>query len=206
MKQFDVVCADEPLRVAIAECLASAADLIPGFSVATLREALKAAGELPPQLLIVDGDEPGMLDEQLGQLQAIWPESPVLLLIRTADMDCAVALLHKKVQGYLLKENLFRSLRQALRIMGEGELYLDQSLLRPLLRRADAIRSRIGPMGVTRQERAVLDLLLAGLSYKEIASRCFLSIDSLHDHVRNLFAKLKVHSKTELITRFNFAE
>ncbi|TCZ73445.1 response regulator transcription factor [Flaviaesturariibacter aridisoli] len=202
MMQVDVVCSDDRLRAAIADCLAGRSDMSLGFATANLRDALKAAGVLPPQALIIDGDEKEMIGEQLGQLQAIWPESPVLLLIGMADMGSVVTLLHKQVQGYLLKENLRRGLPLALRLLGEGELYLDSTLLRPLLRRASLLRSQSVPLCVTRQEREVLDLVLAGLSYKEIANRCFLTADTLNAHIRNLFSKLKVHSKTELITRF----
>ncbi|RYY66166.1 MAG: response regulator transcription factor [Chitinophagaceae bacterium] len=202
MMQVDVVCSDDRLRAAIADCLAGHPDMSLGFATANLRDALKAAGVLPPQALIIDGDEKEMIGEQLGQLQAIWPESPVLLLIGMADMGSVVTLLHKQVQGYLLKENLRRGLPLALRLLSEGELYLDSTLLRPLLRRASLLRSQSVPLCVTRQEREVLDLVLAGLSYKEIANRCFLTADTLNAHIRNLFSKLKVHSKTELITRF----
>lgn len=56
--------------------------------------------------------------------------------------------------------------------------------------------------GLTRREKEILEVLLKGLSYKQVAIKSFISVNTLNAHIRNIYHKLQVHSKAELITKF----
>ena len=52
---------------------------------------------------------------------------------------------------------------------------------------------------LSEREKEILDCLVNGMSYKLIASHCFISIDTVRGHIRNIYDKLHVHSKGEAI-------
>ena len=54
---------------------------------------------------------------------------------------------------------------------------------------------------LTEREKEVLHLLIKGLSYKKIASDIFISIETLNSHIKNVYRKLDVHSRSELASR-----
>jgi len=55
---------------------------------------------------------------------------------------------------------------------------------------------------LTKREKEILQLLIDGLSYKEIAATCFISIDTINSHIRKIYSKLDVHSRSEIAARF----
>ena len=54
---------------------------------------------------------------------------------------------------------------------------------------------------LTDRELEVLKLLVDGMSYKLIAEKCFVSIDTVSTHVKNIYKKLQVHSKSEAVAK-----
>jgi DNA-binding NarL/FixJ family response regulator len=55
---------------------------------------------------------------------------------------------------------------------------------------------------LSKRETEVLELLMKGLSYKEIASQCFITMDTVFSHIRKIYSKLNVHSRAEIAARF----
>ena len=58
---------------------------------------------------------------------------------------------------------------------------------------------------LTPREKEVLDLLAKGFLYKEIADQLGISFDTVHSHVRKIYEKLHVRSRTEAVTKFHRA-
>jgi DNA-binding CsgD family transcriptional regulator len=58
---------------------------------------------------------------------------------------------------------------------------------------------------LTEREKELLQLLVKGLSYKEIAAICFISIQTLNSHLKNIYQKLNVHSRSEVAAKFGSA-
>ena len=57
------------------------------------------------------------------------------------------------------------------------------------------------PVGLTDREQAVLDLVLEGFLYKQIADRLELSVYTVNFHIRNIYGKLQVHSRAEAVAK-----
>lgn len=58
---------------------------------------------------------------------------------------------------------------------------------------------------LTERERQILQLLIKGNSYKEIAANIFISTETLNTHIKNIYRKLNVHSRSELAAKYNTA-
>ena len=59
--------------------------------------------------------------------------------------------------------------------------------------------SKIDSFNLSEREKEILSCLVKGMSYKLIAGNCFISIDTVRGHIRNIYEKLRVHSKGEAI-------
>ncbi len=55
---------------------------------------------------------------------------------------------------------------------------------------------------ITKREKEILSFLMEGLSYKEIAVKCFISPETMNSHIKNIYQKLNVHSRAQLAARF----
>jgi DNA-binding NarL/FixJ family response regulator len=58
---------------------------------------------------------------------------------------------------------------------------------------------------LTEREKEILQLLIKGNSYKELAGRIFISVETLNSHIKNIYRKLNVHSRSELAAKFGAA-
>lgn len=66
------------------------------------------------------------------------------------------------------------------------------------------LKSRAGKyefIELSAREKEILTLLVEGKSYKMVASQCFISIDTVSTHVRHIYEKLHVHSKSEAVAK-----
>jgi DNA-binding CsgD family transcriptional regulator len=54
---------------------------------------------------------------------------------------------------------------------------------------------------LSEREKEILSCLVQGMSYKLIADACFISIDTVRSHIRNIYEKLHVHSKSEAVAK-----
>ena len=61
---------------------------------------------------------------------------------------------------------------------------------------------RLEQSNLTGREKEILQLLIKGNSYKEIAGMTFISVETLNSHIKNIYRKLNVHSRSELAAKF----
>ena len=60
---------------------------------------------------------------------------------------------------------------------------------------------KINSFNLSEREKEILSCLVNGMSYKLIADACFISIDTVRGHIRNIYEKLHVHSKGEAVAK-----
>jgi DNA-binding NarL/FixJ family response regulator len=131
------------------------------------------------------------------------PSRKVVLLSVYEDEQYLYQALRAGARGYLLKridgENLVRSLE----LVQEGELVVDTTLAGRAATSAAQLRSgKFWPgahLGLTERESEVLDLLLAGVSNKQIAARLFVGEETVKSHVRSIYRKLDVNDRATAV-------
>jgi len=62
-------------------------------------------------------------------------------------------------------------------------------------------RVKDNSLNLTTREKEILSCLVEGMSYKLIADKCFISIDTVGGHIRHIYEKLQVHSKSEAVVK-----
>ena len=167
-------------------------------------EAIKQVTILKPDIVLMDISMP-KLDgiEATKQIKAIYPATAVLILTAYDDDQFIFSLLEAGAAGYLLKSVRGQELVDAIRAVYSGESVLHPSIARKVINRyahADGKPIEKGPLDLLSQrEFEVLKLLAKSLSNKEIAEELYLSIRTVQGHLRNIFNKLMVGSRIEVV-------
>jgi DNA-binding NarL/FixJ family response regulator len=166
-------------------------------------EAVQLVQSLKPDVAVVDISMPVMNGiEATRRIKAINPSTAVLILSGFDDDEFIFSLLEAGAAGYLLKEVGGQRIVDAIRAVCRGE-----SVLHPVIARK--VMDRFFPVaGGAKKEHAallgdremeVLELASRALSNQEIANKLGLSLHTVEAHMRHIFNKLQVGSRTEAV-------
>jgi DNA-binding NarL/FixJ family response regulator len=187
------------IRVSIVEdnqrvrtSLARLIELSDGFKCvsehASGEDAMAALPQTKPDVVLMDINLPGMNGvECVRQLKPLLPETQVVMLTVYENTDLIFQALSAGATGYLLKQTPPAELLAAVR---EVQASFQQS----------GSSSREFE-NLTPREKEVLDHLAKGFLYKEIADAMNISYDTVHTHIRKIYEKLHVRSRTEAVAK-----
>ncbi len=180
----------------------------PGFTCATgygsAEAALKGLPEARPDVVLMDINLGGMNGiECVERLKAISPQMEILMLTVYEDTDQIFRALAAGANGYLLKRSSPTRLLQAIRDVHAGGSPMTSSIARKVV----ASFQKTGAPGadhpeLSPREEAVLDGLARGLIYKQIADSLGISIDTIRTHIRHIYKKLQVRTRTEAVAKY----
>jgi len=157
-------------------------------------EAVRMAKQLKPNVIVMDCALPGM--NGLAATRKILehdPKAAVLMLSMHSEDTWVRQSLEAGARGYMLKNAVDLELITAIRRIAAGEEVLDPQIAR----RSNLKGER--ETGLTVRELEVLQLIVAGLSNKEIASQLNLSANTVAVHRANIMDALGIHKTAELV-------
>jgi DNA-binding NarL/FixJ family response regulator len=104
--------------------------------------------------------------------------------------------------GYLLKRTPPAKILEAIAEVHAGGAPMTASVARKVLTLFATVSPQpASPSSLTPRETEILQHLVTGSSYKKIARELFISFDTVNTHIKNIYAKLQVHSKTEAVAK-----
>ena len=169
-------------------------------------EAVRLTSSLNPDVAIIDITMP-VLDgiEATKQIKALCPKTTVLILTAYDDDQFVFSLLEAGAAGYLMKSVRARELIDGVRAVHAGESVLHPSVARKVLNRfmlnGDRSKEQRQTDVLSRREMEVLKLATRGLSNQDIGKELHLSEHTVHGHLKHIFNKLEVSSRTEAVVR-----
>jgi two-component system nitrate/nitrite response regulator NarL len=160
---------------------------------------------LRPDVIVIEvapfGHE---IADMLAKLMAARPEARVIVLTSDHDTAHAVEAARAGVAAWVAKEQGAADLEAALRGVIKGESWFPPHMLGDILRELRADARRAGQADdslgmLSKREREVLLAMMDGKRSGQIAADLTISADTVRTHIRNLFAKLDVHSRLEAV-------
>jgi DNA-binding NarL/FixJ family response regulator len=165
-------------------------------------EACRLAAELRPDVVLLDIAMPRMNGiEATQRIKSETPGVAILVLTVYDDDQYVYALLEAGAAGYLLKTVSADELADAIRRVHLGESVLSPQVAAKVLARFQGKAQAARPVSLSQRELQVLELAADGASNKQIATRLSISERTVHAHMRHIFDKLGVASRTEAVVR-----
>ena len=167
-------------------------------------EAIELAKKMKPEIIIMDVSMPRLNGiEATKQIKALYPNMAILVLTGYDDDEYVFALLEAGAAGYLLKESSGEELIDAIRQVMTGEPVLHPKIMKKVLNRLRApveeASTQTSSEVLSDREMEVLRLAATGMSNMEIANSLTLSVRTVQTHLRSIFNKLGVGSRSEAI-------
>lgn len=170
----------------------------------TGEEALKAIPRHGPSVVLMDIQLPGMSGiECVSQLKLLLPKIHVIMITVYEDPDRIFSALRAGASGYILKRSSPEEVLAAIREVSGAGAPMSGEIARKVIQYFNAqTRTEAHVETLTAREKSVLDLVAHGFSNKEIAARLFVTVDAIRWHLKRIYVKLHVHSRTEAALKF----
>ncbi len=160
---------------------------------------------LKPDVVLMDIDMPGRSGiEATPIVKALRPETQVIMLTVFEDEDKIFQAIRSGAAGYLLKRTPPSEIIAAVHDVKNGGSPMTSSIARRVLQFFQQQPPASEPKtdyDLSSREQDILKSLVKGYSYKLIASEHFISIDTVRSHIRHIYEKLHVNSKTEAVLK-----
>ncbi len=173
----------------------------------TAEEALRGVPADRPDVVIMDINLPGIDGvECVRRLKQALPQTQFLMLTVYEEEDKIFNSLRAGASGYLLKRSHTPELLEAIQQVHSGGAPLSCSIARKVVQYFNQAGSAPDMARLSAREREVLGRLAKGESYKEIAERLSLTLETIRMHVKHIYAKLHVHSRGEATAKLHGQE
>jgi DNA-binding NarL/FixJ family response regulator len=193
MKTKVLIADDHPLvRSGVRRALEEEHDIEVVGEATNGAKVLPLIGQTGPDLVVLDISMP-QLDGLacLDQIRKRYPDVKVVILSASGDPDRVQAALARGAKAYVLKSVDVRDLASALRQAIEGTVFQALGV------QQDSDGQLAGSAGLTKRETAILKAVARGLTNQAIGREFWVSEQTVKFHLRNIFRKLEVGSRTE---------
>ena len=171
--------------------------VISSNSVESFFEELPAIPQL--DVLIQDIHLPGLSGlDAIRMIKEKLPRTEVLMYSIFDDSDHIFKAFCAGASGYILKNTRLEDIRKSILDVSNGQAAMSPSIAKKVIA---YFRPQKSGSPLTDKELMVVQLLTDGLSYKLIADRMQITMNTVRTHIRNIYTKLQVHSKAEVISR-----
>ncbi len=157
--------------------------------------AVALAERRHPDVVIMDVRMPPGMDglQATKLISERLPETAVLIFTAYSERSLLARGLESGAKGYILKEAPHATLLRAIEKVAAGDGYVDPALMPAFLTGKDQNEM------LTSREREILQLLADGMSNADVATRLFISQETVKSHVRHILAKLEADTRTHAV-------
>jgi DNA-binding NarL/FixJ family response regulator len=200
-----------PIRVALVEDLNVTREGLslliggsPGFSIfgqyGSMEQALEQILDNSPDVLLADIGLPGMSGiEGVRRIHELIPTLPILMLTVHEDSDSVFRAVCAGACGYLLKETPPVKLLESIRELYEGGAPMSPGIARKVVLMFQKAAPPKEEMQLSVRQLEILRMLAEGHSYKACAAQLDVGLDTIRSHVRKIYERLHVHSRSEAV-------
>jgi len=194
----------------IRESLRRIIDDTPGMrcecAVGSAEEAFTEMPRCRPDVILMDIHLPNISGiECTARLKETLPETDVIMLTVYEDNDKIFRALQAGACGYLLKRTQSEQLIQAIKDVKQGGAPMTSEVARRLVETFQRTAAAAAPppeVELSRREREILELVSRGYGNKEIGDQLSVSLETVRHHLKRVYEKFHVHSRSEAVVKF----
>jgi len=155
-----------------------------------------------PDVVLMDIQMPGINGiEAVRMLHEKYPDLKILMQTIFEESEKIFQSILAGASGYILKNTSPSRILDFIKETYEGGAPMSPSVATKVLKMvlSQSPATNINSFNLSDREKEILSCLVKGMSYKLIADACFISIDTVRGHIRNIYGKLHVNSKSEAV-------
>lgn len=153
-----------------------------------------------PDVILQDISLPGMTGlEAIRHLKDLYPNAEIIMFTIHDDSERIFKALCAGATGYLLKSTPLPKIREGILQVHRGEAVMTPSIARKVI--AYFKPEKKTKEDLTPRELQIVQCMVEGLSYKLMADKLLMSVNTVCYHVKNIYTKLQVNSKAEVISK-----
>jgi DNA-binding NarL/FixJ family response regulator len=166
------------------------------------KSALKNLENILPDVFLMDISMPGLSGiECTAKIKSTYPTANIIMLTVYEDDVKIFDSLRAGASGYILKRTPLDQILEAIKDVQSGGAPMTPSIAKRVLNFFNDTGNKLKEYNLTQRENEILNELVNGLSYKKIAETLFISLDTVRSHIKNIYQKLQVSSKSEAVVK-----
>jgi DNA-binding NarL/FixJ family response regulator len=167
-------------------------------------EALRQIPSLGSDVILMDINLPQMSGiDCTRKLKALLPGAQILILTMYEDSELVFDSIMAGASGYLVKRTPPAKILEAIQEIHTGASPMSGRIARKMVEHFRNLKHAAPELeNLSKREQEVLELLAKGYRYKEIADALGLGFDTVRSHLRSIYDKLHVHSRTEAVAKY----
>lgn len=205
----------DPLRVAVVEddlTVRTVLEILlngsPGFTCAAAysdgEDAVAGLPGIDPDVVLMDINLPGISGiECISRLREQGHRMLFIMLTVFEDSDAIFQSLQAGASGYLLKQTPPAKLLEAIQEVHQGGSPMSREIARRVIQSFQRpLPGESSENALTRREEEIISYLIKGLLYKEIANKLTIGTETVRTHIRHIYDKLQVRTRSEAIVKY----
>ena len=196
---------DRNLRHNLETFISTQVDAHLAFSCNSVEQFLEIKNTLDePVIVFCDLGLPGISGkEAITYIRDIWNEVYIVVVTGSDDEETIYNCIERGANGYVVKPFKIQELLSQIEIIRNGGALMSPQVALKLFKQIQkqTVTLETSGYGFTPREKQVVDELLKGLSYKEIAHALGISSTTVNDHLKNVYRKIGVRTKAELMRK-----
>jgi DNA-binding NarL/FixJ family response regulator len=154
------------------------------------------------QVLLLDINLPGISGlDALRSLKAMLPQTDIIIFTIRDNSDDIFKAFCAGATGYLIKSTSIENVKRGIRNVVNGDSAISPSVARKMIEYFNPRSALSEPL--SEQEMQIVQFITDGFSYKLIADKLLISINTVRYHIKKIYRKLHINSKAELISKSN---
>jgi DNA-binding NarL/FixJ family response regulator len=192
---------NEALRDSVTAMIADEPDFVLQAAISNAETVETDVHSLQPDVILMDIDMPLVNGVQaVRRIRAIFPHLPVIMLTVFDDNENIFNAICAGASGYILKRYASVEIPAAIRNVLSGGAPMTGTVARKVLQMIPVAKNTEAEKNdLSEREKEILQHLVQGFSYKMIAARLGISLDTVRFHIKKIYDKLHVHSATEAV-------